>query len=196
MTIAAALPPPPSTQPTQPLTALISLILLGASFLLTLYTHTTCPTSNSHTPCTTLNNFILGLAVLLAYLSAVRFYTSPDGKPLFPLMVLCRFGVLARLAWFGVDDLRAGLSGILGVEVVVRVWCGWRDGMGDGWVGDEEAGLVGGTKGCVEPDGTTGGGEDAVLGQVPLREEKGDGRVDTGDGVVPVVAESKTAPSS
>jgi hypothetical protein len=92
MTVAAS--PPQATEPPQKNSVLISLTLLTISFLLTLYTHNTCPTSDAHTPCTTFNNLTLGLAVLLAYLAAVGFYTSPDGKVLFPLVAVSYFGVL------------------------------------------------------------------------------------------------------
>ena len=102
----------------------------------------------------------------------------------------------------GVEDLRTGLGYILGVEVgVVGVYLGvrmmWsknRDRLGD--VGDEEeARLVDETEGCCETgDGTcSGDGEDAALGQ---SKEKGDGRVDNGDGDVRVVAGEKTVPAS
>jgi hypothetical protein len=117
MTIAAS--PSPATQQPPNHNASISLALLSISFLSTLYTHTNCPQSNSHMPCTTLNNLTLGLAVLLSYIAAVRIYTSQDGRIMFPLAVACYFGVLGVLVLSGVEDLRTGLGYILGVEVVV-----------------------------------------------------------------------------
>lgn len=200
MTIATS--PSPATQQPSNHNASISLAFLSISFLLTLYTHTNCPQSNSHMPCTTLNNLTLGLAVLLACVAAVRIYTSQDGRILFPLAVVCYFCVLGVLVLSGVEDLRTGLGYILGVEVgVVGVYLGvrmmWsknRDRLGD--VGDEEeARLVDETEGCCETgDGTcSGDGEDAALGQ---SKEKGDGRVDNGDGDVRVVAGEKTVPAS
>jgi hypothetical protein len=142
MTIATSppLPPPPPTTHRSPTNDrnVLSLFLLGISFLLTLYTHNTCPTLESHTPCTTFNDFILGLAVLLAYLAAVGFYTSQDGRTLFPLAAACYFGVWGGLVLFGVDDLRAELGIILGVEVgVVGVFLGGEVVLvrEEGWVG-------------------------------------------------------------
>ena len=186
MTIAAS--PSPATQHHN---VLISLALLMASTLLTLYTHATWPASDSHAPCATPDNLILGLAVLLAYLAAVGLYTSQDGRILFPLAVVCYFGVLGVLVLSGGEDLRTGLGVILGVRMM---WTKNRDRLGD--VGDEEeARLVDETEGCCETgDGTcSGDGEDAALGQ---SKEKGDGRVDNGDGDVRVVAGEKTVPAS
>jgi hypothetical protein len=201
MTVAAS--PPQATEPPQKNSVLISLTLLTISFLLALYTHNTCPNSDARTPCTTFNNLILGLAVLLAYLAAVGFYTSPDGKVLFPLLAVSYFSVLGVLVLFGLEDLRAGLGYILGVEVVVvAVFLGVRtmickmrveDRGGD----EEEARLVGEAEGCGD---SGGGGEDeaALLGQTTRSEEKkGDGRVDDGDGgrCVRTVTEGKVAES-
>jgi hypothetical protein len=202
MTVAAS--PPQATEPPQKNSVLISLTLLAISFLLTLYTHNTCPAPNSHAFCTTPNDLIHALAVLLAYLAAVGFYTSPDGKVMFPLLSVSYFGVLGVLVLFGLEDLRAGLGCILGVEVVVvAVFLGVRtmickmrveDRGGD----EEEARLVGEAEGCGDTGG--GGGEDeaALLGQTTRSEEKkGDGRVDDGDGgrCVRTVTEGKVAQS-
>jgi hypothetical protein len=199
MTVAAS--PSPATEPPQKNNALISLTLLTISFLLTLYTHNTCPAPNSHAFCTTLHDLILGLAVLLAYLAAVGFYTSPDGKVLFPLLAVSYFGVLGVLVSFGLEDLRAGLGCILGVEVVVVVvFLGvktmiWKKGVEDRGGDEEEARLVGEAEGCVD---TGGEDEAALLGQTTRSEEKkGDGRVDDGDGggCVRTVTEGKVAES-
>jgi hypothetical protein len=199
MTVTAS--PPQATEPPQKNSVLISLTLLAISFLLTLYTHNTCPAPNSHAFCTTPNDLIHALAVLLAYLAAVGFYTSPDGKVLFPLLALSYFGVLGVLVLFGLEDLRAGLGYILGVEVVVvAVFLGVRtmickmrveDRGGD----EEEAKLVGEAEGC----GDTGGEDEAALLEQVTRseEKKGDGRVDDGDGggCVHTVTEGKVAES-
>jgi hypothetical protein len=199
MTVAAS--PPQATEPPQKNSVLISLTLLAISFLLTLYTHNTCPAPNSHAFCTTPNDLIHALAVLLAYLAAVGFYTSPDGKVLFPLLALSYFGVLGVLVLFGLEDLRAGLGYILGVEVVVvAVFLGVRTMICKMRVEDrggdkEEAKLVGEAEGC----GDTGGEDEAALLEQVTRseEKKGDGRVDDGDGggCVRTVTEGKVAES-
>ena len=102
---------------------------------------------------------------------------------------------------FGLEDLRAGLGHILGVEVVVvAVFLGVRtmickmrveDRGGD----EEEAKLVGEAEGC----GDTGGEDEAALLEQVTRseEKKGDGRVDDGDGgrCVRTVTEGKVAES-
>jgi hypothetical protein len=178
-----------------------SLLLLAISFLLTIYTHNACPAPNSHASCTAFNNLTLGLAVLLAYLAAVGFYTSPDGKVLFPLVAVSYFGVLGVLVLFGLEDLRTGLGYILGVEVVVvAVFLGARTmfckkGDEDRGGDEEEARLVGEAEGCGD---TGGGGEEALLGQATRSEEKkGDRRVDEDDGggCVRTVTEGKVAES-
>jgi hypothetical protein len=127
---------------------------------------------------------------------------------LFPLLAVSYFGVLGVLVLFSLEDLRAGLGCILGVEVVVVVvflglrtmmmtWCG-SDGRKGRAVDEEEARLVvdGGER-CGD-SGSGGEDEAALLGQTTRdEEEKGDGRVDDGggDGCVREVTESKLAES-
>lgn len=107
-------------------------------------------------------------------------------------MAACYFGVWGGLVLFSVDDLRAGLGVILGVEVgVVRVFLGvrtmfCRESVKEG--------------GCGDSGGDTRCGEDVVREQVIRSGEKGDGRVDKGndDDVddIRVVKERKTVPGS
>ena len=207
MTVAASSPSPTNKHPPNH-SVPISLGLLAISFFLTLYTHNTCPASELHTPCTTPNNLILGLAVFLAYLAAVGVYTSPDGRVLFPLLAVSYFCVLGVLVLLGLEDLRAGLGCILGVEVVVvavflglrmmmmmMMWCG-SDGRKGRAVDEEEARLM--VDEGERCGGSGGGGEDeaALLGQTTRGEEKkGNGRVDDGGGggCVREVTESKLA---
>lgn len=114
-------------------TLIISLSLLTIAFLLTYYTPTSC--SNPHKPCTLSNDLILGLAVLLACLAVAGVCTSRDGRYLFPLVIVFYCGILGGLAWFGEEDLRAGLAVILGVEVgVVGVFLGGEDVLSEEWV--------------------------------------------------------------
>lgn len=188
---------PTTHRPHSNQTLVISLGLLTTSFLLTLYTYTSCP--NPHKACTLPNDLILGLAVLLACLAAAGFCSSRDGVILFPLVIVCYFGVLGGLAWFGEENLRAGLAVILGVEVrVVAVFlgariCFWRRSELSGGVrdGDEEAArLVGGTEDGMARDA------DIVQAQVTPSEEKGDGGKDNGEKDVGAVAESENAVGS
>lgn len=103
---------------------------------------------------------------------------------------------------FGVDDLRAGLGVILGVEVgVVAVFLGVRScwcgrGVEDRGGDEEEARLVGEEGGCGDSGGDSCGGKDAVHEQITQSKEKGDGRIENGDSDVRVVTESKNAPES
>lgn len=105
---------------------------------------------------------------------------------------------------WGVDDLRAGLGVILGVEVGVvgvflgarMMWCRRDDKNGGG--DDEEAGLVSETESCGDFGGDIGGEDDDVHGQVASR-EKGDGRInggDSGNSDVRGVVEDKALPKS